>query len=102
MSTLVDLLTNAGKMIDQNSVEPLSVMFSFPEDQIRLLLVWLSMFPVGWFLHFCVRGTKLRHAVNLIIGMLGMTYFFGSAIGHVLFMSAVSYLIMAFAPRDTQ
>lgn len=100
MRDLIDLLTNAGKIIDQNSVEPLSAMFSFPEDQIRLLLVWLSMFPVGWFLHFCVRGAKLRHAVNLTIGMLGMTYFFGAAIGHVLFMSTASYLIMTFAPRN--
>ena len=100
MSALIDLLTNAGKMIDQNSVEPLSVMFNFPEDQVRLILVWFSMFPVGWFLHFCVRGTKLRHAVNLTIGTMGMTYFFGSEIGHVLFMATVSYLIMTFTPRD--
>jgi len=77
-------------------------MFGFPEDQVRLIVIWFSMFPVGWFLHFCVRGSILRHAVNTIIGVLGMTYFFGQSIIHVFFMSIVSYLIMAFAPRDGQ
>ena len=65
-------------------------------------MIWLSMLPVGWFLHFCVRGTKLRHAVNITIGVLGMTYFFGVAICHVLAMSGISYTIMALAPRDHQ
>ena len=60
------------------------------------------MLPVGWFLHFCVRGAKLRHAVNITVGMLGMTYFFGYDIVHVFAMSGVSYMIMLIAPRDTQ
>ena len=84
------------------SVRPLARNFNFPEDQIRLLMIWLSMLPVGWFLHFCVRGTKLRHAVNITVGLLGMTYFFGVAIWHVFVMSGISYTIMALAPREVQ
>lgn len=60
------------------------------------------MFPVGWFLHFCVRGTVTRHAVNIVVGVLGMTYFYGTQIVHVFAMSIVSYLIMVFLPRESQ
>ena len=95
-------MSRAGQLVDDYSVRPLAIAFDFPEDQIRLLLVWLSMLPVGWFLHFCVRGAKLRHAVNLTVGMLGMTYFYGFAVLHVFAMSGVSYLIMLLAPRDSQ
>ena len=69
---------------------------------MRLILIWFSMFPTGWFLHFCVRGAMLRHAINLTVGMLGMTYFFGQSIVHVFIMSSISYLIMMFTPRDGQ
>lgn len=44
----------------------------------------------------------LRHALNLTVGMLGMTYFFGHSIVHVFIMSTISYLIMMFTPRDGQ
>ena len=97
-----DTLASAGKFVDDYGVEPVAIALNFPMDQIRLLLVWLSMLPIGWFLHFCVRGAKLRHAVNLTVGMLGMIYFFGFAVVHVFTMSGVSYLIMLLAPRELQ
>ena len=97
-----DVLSSAGKFVDDYGVEPVAIALNFPMDQIRLLLVWLSMLPIGWFLHFCVRGAKLRHAVNLTVGMLGMIYFFGFAVLHVFAMSGVSYLIMLLAPRELQ
>lgn len=101
-NAIMDVFQNASNLIDDNSVRPLSVNLGFPEDQIRLLLIWFSMFPVGWFLHFCVRGAKLRHAVNLTVGFLGMLYFFGTEIVHVLAMSTITYLIMLLTPRDVQ
>ena len=44
----------------------------------------------------------MRHGLNIILGGLGMTYFFGLSVIHPLMMSSVSYLIMRFMPRDQQ
>ena len=96
---IYDAFVSAGKTIDSVSVVPVAAAVDFPEDQIRLFLVWFIQFPIGWFLHFCVRGKYMRHAVNLTLGILGMLYFFGLQVIHVVLMSGVSWLMLAFLPR---
>lgn len=41
-----------------------------------------------------------RHVVNTVLGLLGMTYFYGYQMYHILLMSAIAWLIMAFTPRS--
>ena len=42
----------------------------------------------------------MRHAVNLTLGTLGMIYFFGIHVGHVVLMSSISWLMLALLPRS--
>ena len=42
----------------------------------------------------------LRHFVNISLGMLGMMYFFGIEMYHVVLMSLISWLLMAFTSRQ--
>ena len=42
----------------------------------------------------------MRHSVNTLLGFLGMTYFFGWDVIHVAAMALVTWLILAFAPRQ--
>ena len=95
-------MSEVADLVDANSVKPIAGILGLPDDQIRLFLMWFVQFPIGWFLHFCVRGTNTRHAVNLTMGFLGMTYFYGWDVIHVVLMSSVSWLLMNFLPRDKQ
>ena len=90
------------KGVDSVSVTPVAAVLDLPEDQVRMLLVWIIQFFVGWFMHFCVRGTTLRHTFSFIMGFLGVTYFYGVQLIHVIMMSAVSWSMMAILPRDKQ
>ena len=99
---IYDLGLAAADFIDEKSVRPIAIALSFPEDQIRLFLFWFAYFPLGWFFHYCVRGAKARHGLNVTLGILGMLYFFGITTLHVVIMSSVSWLIMRYMPRDKQ
>ena len=90
----------AANFVDDRSVRPLAAVIGLPEDQIRLFLVWLVSFPIGWFFHYFVRGKILRHGLNIVMGIGGMLYFFGVHTIHVVLMSGISWLLMAFLPRS--
>ena len=92
-------MSAAANFIDDRSVRPLAATLGLPDDQLRLFLVWLIQFPIGWFFHFLVRGKTLRHGLNIVMGFCGMTYFFGTQTIHVVLMSSISWLLMAFLPR---
>ena len=101
MSELIKLLEWAGQTVDEFAIFPaVKVLDSFPVDQVRLFVLWFALFPVGWFFHFCVRGATARHLTNLVLGFLGSMYFFGWSFLHIVLMSSVTWLLMAFAPRD--
>ena len=53
-------------------------------------------------MHFCVRGTTLRHIYSFVMGFLFVTYFYGVQLIHVIIMSSVSWLMMSILPRDKQ
>ena len=58
------------------------------------------MFPMGWFMHFCVRGRNSRHFVNVLFGTVGITYFFGWEVWQVYAMTFTTWMLMRFLPRD--
>ena len=93
-------LSAAATAMDSISVDPLVALIGLPADQLRLFVIWILQFPVGYFLHFSIHGAFQRHCVNLLLGLLGMSYFYGADMMHVFFMGMGSYLIMAVLPRD--
>ena len=86
--------------VDNVAVLPLCEAFSRPPDQIRIFFIFIIQYPVGWFMHYAVHGTFVRHLFTTILGILIQLYLYGFAIGHVILMSLVSYLFMIFLPRD--
>lgn len=58
------------------------------------------MYPLGWFMYFCVRGRVLRHIFAISMGLLIQLYVYGWLIGHVFLISGVAYAIMNFFPRQ--
>ena len=86
--------------LDAVTVEPLCEAFARPPDQIRLFVIFLAQYPIGWFMHYAVHGTVVRHLFTMSLGILMQLYLYGFAIGHVVLMSTVAYALMIFLPRD--
>ena len=42
----------------------------------------------------------MRHLANIVLGLIGMIYFYGFQAYHILLMGAIAWLIMALAPRS--
>ena len=57
---------------------------------------------MGWFMHYCVYSTTLRHFYAITLGILIQLYMFGTSIIHVFIMSTIVFLMMNFLPRKTQ
>lgn len=102
ISQMMAPMQMAADFIDENSVRPLAAELGFPEDQIRLFLIWFIQFPIGWFFHFCVSNATMRHSLNILLGGFGMSYYFGVSVIHPFIMTSVSWLIMKVLPRDQQ
>jgi len=62
----------------------------------------LLQYPNGWFMHYCLHGTKVRHVYNIVLGILIQTYLFGFGVLHVVLMTSVAYAMMVFLPRNKQ
>lgn len=71
-------------------------------DQVRLILVFFLQYPLGWFAHYCVYGTTLRHLWNILVGGLIQFYIYRMGILHVIGMTVISYLLMSLLPRNRQ
>ena len=54
--------------IDKIVANPIAEAAGQPVDQVRLILVFFLHYPLGWFFHYCVYGTTLRHLYNIIVG----------------------------------
>ena len=67
---------------------------------MRLFVVWALQLPVGWILHFCVKGRTLRYLYCLVTGVLGMLYFYGQDSLQVALMGGVTYALMLLVPRE--
>jgi len=99
---VLEILSGAANAFDDNAVRPLASIIGFPEDQVRLFVMWFIQIPVGWLMHFYCRGSFTRHLVNTTLGFIGMTYFYGWCVLHVIAMFFVTWLLMAFTPRNQQ
>ncbi len=71
-----------------------------PIDMIRLFLVFLVQFPIGWTMHFCIRGKYLRHLYTCVIGMALQLYVYRDQVKHIWIMATVAYLLMNVLPRQ--
>ena len=58
------------EQVDLNIVDPFCAVLGRPRDQGRIFLIFLLQFPHGWFLHYCLYGTYVRHIYNIVLGIL--------------------------------
>lgn len=77
-------------------------MIGQPLDQTRLVLIFFLQYPLGWFFHYCVHGTTLRHWYNIVVGFAIQYYVFRVGVLHVILMTGVAYLLMNYFERAKQ
>ena len=66
---LIDIGNQVGGTVDTAVAIPLAEAFDRPVDQIRIFVIFLFQYPNGWFMHYCVRGTFIRHLYNIVLGI---------------------------------
>lgn len=57
---------------------------------------------MGWFMHYCLHSTTLRHLYATILGVLIQLYMYGDGIKHSFILSIVVYIMMQALPRKNQ
>lgn len=55
--------------LDVALVNPLIEFSGQSQDSVRIIMIFLMQYPLGWFMHFCVHGTYVRHLFNIILGL---------------------------------
>jgi hypothetical protein len=71
-----------------------------PADQIRIFIIFLMNYPIGWFIYFCVQGPLFRHMFVITLGIIIQMYLYGWEITHVLFMGYGGYAMMNLLDRE--
>ena len=106
MATLFTELVGKGnelaEQFDVAVIDPFCEAIGRPRDQGRIFLIFLLQFPHGWFLHYCVHGTFIRHIYNILLGILIQIYLYGFEFIHVIVMTVMAYAIMMGLPRHRQ
>ena len=69
---------------------------------MRIFIVFLFQYPLGWLMHFLVRGRLVRHLFTTVIGIFIQLYVYRADMVHVLLMTGVAYLMMLVFPRQMQ
>ena len=72
------------------------------DDYIRLYVVFILQYPLGWLMYYKVKGAQQRHAFVSIIGILIQLYMYGSEIMHNILLSYGAYALMLVVPREKQ
>ena len=69
---------------------------------VKMYLLFVLKYPVGWIMHYVVQGTVARHLYTIFFGLLIQSWMFGSDMLHVALMSVGVYAMMKFMKRDSQ
>ena len=88
------------ELADANITFPLVNYTGISVISLRLLLIVLIQQPLGWFFHYCVHGTRTRHAFNIVVGFALQNFFYRDMIIHVWILTGVAYLLMVVIPRQ--
>ena len=65
----LDCLRLAEKL-DENVVFPVSKLVGIQSDFIRLYVVFLIQYPLGWIMHYFIRDTLGRHIYSTMFGVM--------------------------------
>ena len=66
---LIETGQAVGQFLDDTIVFPIANAISQQDAFIRLYLIFFAQYPIGWFMHHCVKGTLLRHVFTITIGV---------------------------------
>jgi hypothetical protein len=67
---------------------------------MRLFVVFLLQYLLGFFIHYFVHGTILRHLFVTVVGVLIMLWMFGYGVLQVCLMGYGGYAMMLVIPRN--
>jgi hypothetical protein len=98
----LELLHQWCHTIDTLGPIPVAEAVGQPLDQVRVILIFILLHPLGWVQHYLVHGTYIRHFFNIIVGFMLEIYVYQEAAIHVWILTGVAYLLMVVLPRKVQ
>ena len=63
--------------LDSIAIDPLVETVGRSPDQLRIFVIFLLQYPNGWFMHYCLHGTALRHIYNIVLGLCIQCWLYG-------------------------
>ena len=95
----INKLNSVRKEIDFVLTQPLSEVIGTPLDQTRIIIAFISQFPIGWFMFYCIRGATVRHFYSMFSGIAIALFVYGLNAIHIIAMSSIAYTLMIVLPR---
>jgi len=74
----VEHLKMVGDLVETTFVDPPAKLVGLPNDQVRIIVVFMFQYFLGWFIHYAVHGTMLRHLFVTVVGALIMIWLYGN------------------------
>ena len=99
---MLDIGLQLANQVDNIVCQPIMDLTGLPVEQIRIFVSFLISYPIGWFMHFFVRGRLLRHLYALILGVALQSYIYGWEVLDCVWMAGGAYALMLALPRQTQ
>ena len=75
------------------------MIVSTPPEQLRLIVCFVLMYPIGWFIHYAVHGRVQRHLFVTVVGIMWQLIMYREAIIEVAIMGYGAYFLMIFLPK---
>jgi hypothetical protein len=95
-------LQTVSDTFDRTFVNDLAVLVHTPPEQLRLIIVFVLMYPIGWFIHYAVHGRVARHVFCTIVGIMWQLIMYRSAIIEICIMGYGAYFLMILLPKRIQ
>ena len=84
----------AANFLDETIVFPVAEAIDFLPDYIRIYLVFILQYPLGWIMYYFVHGTIARHLYCITVGVLIACYRYGWDVLHIIFLYGGAHIIM--------
>ena len=75
-------------------VDKIAEAASTPADQVRVLVIFALLNPLGWFIHYCVHGREVRLLFVTVMGVFIQLVLFKAGIMEIALMGYGAYILM--------
>ena len=81
-------------------MHPAAVLANQRDDYLRLYMIFIVTYFLGWGMYYFAHGTVVRHLYATILGILIQLYMYGNETLHTFILTYGAYILMGVIKRD--